>query len=141
MSRRRRKNRRHEAPREPSLPVPVEPEPPVLRSNLLQDPRSYGSDVRTIKQMLRLGVVEESVVEALLKRAYVRAADNNVSARDFRNLMSLIKDFAKLQIDIEKLDRPVRHQHAHLHAHGTVDPEGSRLSEIAERAGIPALYQ
>lgn len=141
MSRRRRRNRQKQQPPAAIVPVPVEPETPVLRSNLLQDPRSYGSDVRTIKQMLRLGVVEENVVEALLKRAYAKAADSNVSARDFRNLMSLIKDFAKLQIDIEKLDRPVRHQHAHLHAHGTINPEGHRLSEIAERAGIPALYQ
>lgn len=137
--RRRRQPNRPKQPKTPSVPAVRQPDV-VLTSDILDDPKRLASDARMVRSLLKFGCIPQEKVDALLHRLFDAGLTTD-SARDLKGLGTLLKDLGKLQLDIDKQNRPVRHEHAHLHAHGTVDPEGCRLSEIAQRAGVPDLYQ
>lgn len=125
------------------IPEPVVEEPTSLTSRLFLDRRDFASDARTVVQMISLGVVEERRAADLLKRMFDRVEDTEVSNRDLAAFAKVFLAAAKLGIEVEKLDRPVLHQHAHLHAHGsprTTDGTRDKLSEIARKRGVPGLF-
>lgn len=139
MARRRRSTKRNQPAQTPQVPAVKQPDA-VLSSDVLDDPKRLATDARMVRGLLKFGCIPQEKVDALLHRLFDAGLTTD-SARDLKGLGTLLKDLGKLQLDIDKQNRPVRHEHAHLHAHGTVDPEGCRLSEIAQRAGVPDLYQ
>jgi hypothetical protein len=137
--RRRRREPRVEQPETPPVPAVKQPDI-VLTSDILDDPKRLASDAKMVRGLLKFGCIPQEKVDALLHRLFDAGLTTD-SARDLKGLGTLLKDLGKLQLDIDKLNKPVRHEHAHLHAHGTVDAERSRMVEIAARAGVPNLYQ
>lgn len=137
--RRRRQPNRQKQPKTPPVPAVKQPDM-VLSSDILDDQKRLAADARMVRSLLKFGCIPQEKVDALLHRLFDAGLTTD-SARDLKGLGTLLKDLGKLQLDIDKQNKPVRHEHAHLHAHGAIDSERHRLSEITERAGLPNLYQ
>jgi hypothetical protein len=108
--------------------VPQETQP----LELLNDPRHVRGEARTLAQYLQLGVVPEDKAKRYLARVY-ELLDTEVSTREFTALSKVVVALAKLGLDIEKLNTPKKHQHAHIHATAHIDDGGNRVPEIFAR--------
>ncbi len=104
--------------------------------------RLTSRDVSELRKVLRFGCIPKKKVDQLIHKIYDRALSDDISDRDLKEVVGILRDFAKLELEVDKSARPIRQtSHLHAHAHVTVDGSRSRLSEITARAGIPNLYR
>lgn len=123
--------------------------PPVRQKGegILVDDQNMASDANMVAKMISLGVVDEEVANAVLKRAFVFAAKAD-DERKYASVMRVVLEAAKLKQKRQLMDGPQRHIHLHSqlpasgnNGPGTINERRKMLAQITAKLGIPDLAQ